>query len=414
MGLPMGARKRLLVEVHGSVSPPHEAFHPALSPGFAPLASFGQQQQQQHQGMQMPAHLGSPRLMSLMGDVPLRTRESFPLQPEETDARHVGPPGTGAAPTARVLFSPRTRTNSASMLTGTGAAADSVNDTGATSGNISLSSRSASWSTSPRAGLRQQQRLSPPQPPTISLSPPSSTIRGNPAMESAESGERLSGNGISDESFESGLGDDGEFSKDTGGGGSRNSSSSGTIMRRHETADALDNSPGRASVGEAITRVRGPSLLAPGRGPEHRSTIGGSGYEARRAKAAAAMAAVNTATAAVERATAGSRLPRRSSALPREASGATASAVSRMPAPASRLARPSSAGRGRGVTSTGRVVAPVAVDEGEEGASGSADAGAPSRAKDGEAGVSVSRRSFIPRPSPKSGRSFIPRSSGRA
>lgn len=182
-----------------------------------------------------------------------------------------------------------------------------------------------------------------------------------------------------------------------------------------------------------------------------RATIGGSGFAARRAKAAAAAeAAVNTAATAVEEATSGggggggsdgatgSRLPRKSSTgIPRKVPGTAAAGAgaSRLTAPAasgsSRFAGRSSSIGGSGVGGGGRSVAgagaalrtvQVAADyDGEEDHSGAGSAG--SAAVDGStkpqgegavAGGAGGRRSFIPRPSPKAGRSLIPRRSGRA
>ncbi|CAM9619260.1 unnamed protein product, partial [Laminaria digitata] len=151
----------------------------------------------------------------------------------------------------------------------------------------------------------------------------------------------------SDESFESGLG--GDEIRHTGGGMVSGSGSGELRVAVDDAAAAnvLEPDTAHASpLGRSSLLAGGPNNNISGVSDSgrkgHRSTIGGSGIEARRLQAAVAAAAVDSAAAAVEDATAASKLPRRSSGIPRKTN-----ALSRMAPPASRI--------GRGVTGIGGV-----------------------------------------------------------
>jgi len=204
--------------------------------------------------------------------------------------------------------------------------------------------------------------------------------------------------------------------------------------RRQRRPSDTEIERGRRRRGRERPRRASSSISAAGAGGRAgrenlRATIGGGDFAARRAKAAAAAAAaVNSAATAVEEATSGttvSRLPRKSASLiPRKLPGAAPAVSSRLAPPATASAssrissRSSSIGSSSGVggrpaSAAGAALrtVQVAAEFEEEGDNNSGTDGS-SKQGDGAAG---GRRSFIPRPSPKEGRSLIPRrTSGRA
>ncbi|CAB1120609.1 unnamed protein product [Ectocarpus sp. CCAP 1310/34] len=390
MGMPVGPRKRLLVEVHGITTPvrtpvaatpmpPPPPYHvaaavvpPAVSPSSPPPPPPPQAQQQEPP---LKAAVRSPR-------------QSYPggaRTPMFSPPKRAGSLGGGAAASAAA---------SAAAAAGPPAAEVTFRRTGP----------SAPSAASLRARLMgQENQKSLPGRKSVSSRPSLGSTRARASSEGMAAAAAVSG------TDENGVERDGAD---------------------HQAAPPLRE--------KAVSPRRGSSF-APSAGggdrlEDHRATIGGSGLAARRAKAAAAAAAaVRSAATAVEEATGGpSRLPRtgipRKSAVagvaPVPSSRLAAAAAAAVAPPSSRFGGRSSStggGGGRGASAGAAAAAAAAAVQGavefdaveEDGGAGPAESVVGSTRR-GEAAVGGGRRTFIPRPSPKAGRSMIPRRSGRA
>lgn len=398
--MPVGARKRLLVEVHGVATPTTVALPP---PAVVVPATA------------LPPSPPSPQQQPLPPPPPLKTVRS-PRLSHGGASRNMSPSAKkGASSAAEQMPAPRSliyrRTTTAPVVSA-----------------ASLRARLTA----------QQQKQASPHPARKSLSPrPSSSGSTSPrpslgaARARTPSDSTAGGGGAdSDESFESGRGS-GTIAADAAAA-TRAKPRSGVSPRR-----ASSNLSGVGAGGAGIARAGRENL---------RSTIGGSGFTARHAKAAAAAAAaVDSAATAVEEATSsggatGNRLPRKSaSGIPRKlpSTAAAGAGSSRLTAPAasasSRFAGRSASigggggiGSGRHVASTGaalRTVQVAADYDGEEDTSAAGSGSAGPASVDGSSkpqgdgaaeAAGGGKRSFIPRPSPKAGSSLVSRRSGRA
>lgn len=297
---------------------------------------------------------------------------------------------------------------------------------GSSSGHNSLNLQA--FATAPSvsvSSLRASLRGDSVCPPARSVSPSRDTVQRRGTISSTATGAIARGGDSSDES---GI----------GGGGSGPTSN---ISRRKGRSPPRSPKPPGAS-GFGVRSMEGRR--------HHRSTTGGSGdssagnLDVRRARTAAAQEAVKSAeaTAAAAAAAEASAVKglqqRRASGIPRKVPGAGGS---RLAPPGSRLKRPGSAssglggsvsaaaavavaaagrdsGKERGAVETLRMAAPAEEDDAGSGVTGSVESSGTAVTPLAKKGVGSGgdfggRRSFLPRPSPRAGRSSIPRSGSK-
>lgn len=364
-----------MVEIHGpSLSSPRGQYlAPVPIVTLAPESPRAQQPEEAENG-QAPSPLAEAP--------PPRVQQAV-----QVEGRRVCSP-RAEAETARTLFSPA-RTDT----TVPGSRRNGGLESARPSARSLLSRQTAAVSApSLRARLQQQQKQQ--QASVGLLSPPQSELRKR--KESA-------GGGGSDESFESALG---------GLDNNRDARNSSRSSARSSARSSTSNGGGLREIANPSVRAntdlrrRGPSPLSSPQAQNPRAKIGVSGLEARRAKAAVAAAAVNSAARAVEAAAATSRLPRKGSGIPRKAIGAG----SRLNAPVSRVGASSTGFGGPGAVAAARRVQESEGNREVDRAPRSVGSTPDAATRQGEGRA---KGSLLSRPSPRAGRSFIPRSSNR-
>ena len=298
-----------------------------------------------------------------------RRREVEEREEQQSQASSRSSRADSSSPRGEEVFSPRARAGS---LAGAGIPAPAR---GIPSRRTTVSASSL------RARLKQQQQQELEQEFTGRMSPPLERMaRGNGGGGTSGAGRDFFGSGQVDYTRDSGVG-----------------------LSRREMAGTRPQS--------AVSRLAEPSPFFGGRGQEQRASVGASGAKMRLAQAAAAEAALNATAATVSQLpTRTSSIPTRTSSIPRRDSG-----ISRLQTPTAR------SGRSTGI---GGVPAPRATPGVLRGAvdSGPSPRAAPAATVDTTQGtaeglgneVVAARRSFVPRPSPKERRSFIPRRANRA
>lgn len=357
---------------------------------------------------------------------PFLSEQQLPAPSEAPRRVSMSPSGGSStvAPTARTLFSPteiapevgfsneavaknprRDTHESGPMLSrGSGGGGSGLNlQAFATAPSVSVSSL--------RASLRNKD-VAHPAPRSVSPLPNRLSLRRRMTVSAAAAG---------------GNGGDGGSSDESGIGGAGSNSMTASSSRQKARSPPMSPRPAGAGGMRAMSSTKHRNL---------RSTMSGSGdsfsgsLEGRRARAAAAQEAVKSAeaTAAAAAAAEASAVKglkqRRASGIPHKAT--PGSVGSRLAAPGSRLRRP---GNGR-TGSLGNVsVAAAAAAAAAGGGSGDVDAGSNVAGSMESSGNSMAaaktgivgggggelggRRSLLPRPSPRAGRSSIPRAGSK-
>lgn len=399
MGLPLGARKRLMVEVHGYPSPAPSPL-PERTRVASPLAS--------------PA---SPFLLE-------QQRPASREEPRRVSVSPSGGPST-VAPTARTLFSPTESTPEAGFSNEVvdkrpfrdthGSGPERSRSSGGESSSLNLQAFATAPSVSVsslRASLRNKA-VAQPAPRSVSPPPNRSSLRRRTTVSTVAAG---------------GGGGDGGSSDESGIGGAGSSSTTASSSRHKARSPRMSPRPTGSGGVRAMSSTKQRSF---------RSTMSGSGdsfsgnLEGRRARAAAAQEAVKSAeaTAAAAAAAEASAVKglkqRRASGIPHKPT--PGGVGSRLAAPGSRLRRPGNGGTGGfGNVSAAAAAAAAAADGGggDDNAGGSVarsmESSGNSMAATSKTGIAGGgggelggRRSFLPRPSPRAGRSSIPRAGSK-